>query len=76
MLACRFRAFVAESSTSDGSLSGVVEVSLQSSQVQKELARMSHRQFVNCDMTQLIGSWKRRKLRKPLEQLQEKHMHT
>ena len=33
----RFRAFVAESSDSHDSLSGVVEVSLQSKQVQKSL---------------------------------------
>ena len=33
LLLCRFQAFVAESRTSDGKLNGVVEVSLQSSQV-------------------------------------------
>ena len=33
LLPCRFRAFVAEGTSSDSTLSGVVEVSLQSSQV-------------------------------------------
>ena len=33
LLLCRFRAFVAEGSSNDSALSGVVEVSLQSSQV-------------------------------------------